>query len=304
MKEGRSLVELAEELLRQDSVKEDLVADTRRLQVVVNDATLRMVVDDVGEYSITDHAHQQIGQHLGIPMRYYRRLMAEAPHLLQKNVNHWLERTPAQRLIRTLDGEMRAFLSNRYRPLDNLDLANAVVPTLTDAGAEVESCQVTPTHLYIKAVMRDVQAEIPPPEGLTGPGYRDSVVVQPGVVISNSEVGEGPLSVQPAVHTLKCLNMAVWAQASLRKRHLGGVLADADEKIWGYISDEARTLTDAAVWAQVRDVTQSALDGPLFRDIVDELTRARTEVITADPVAAVEVIAHSKLDFTHNLEKV
>ena len=294
MKEGRSLVELAKELLRQDNVKEDFVADTRRLQVVVNDDAPRMVIDGVGEYAITGHAHQQIGQHLGIPMRYYRRLMSEAPQLLQANVNHWFEQTPERRLVRTLDGEMRAFLSNRYRPLDNLDLANAILPSLSEAGADVQSCQVTPTRLYIKAVMSGANAEIPPPEGLNGPGYRHAVVVQPGVVISNSEVGEGPLSVQPAVHNLDCLNMAVWAQGALRKHHVGRVMAEVNDEIWKYMSDEARTLNDASVWAQVRDLTNAALGGSLFDDIVAELTRARSEVIPVEPVAAVERIANSR----------
>ena len=294
MKEGLSLVELAEELLRQDSVKEDLVADTRRLKLIAGDGGPRVLVENVGEYEIAEHAHRQIGQRLGIPARYYNKMVGEAPDLLLANVNHWWTEAPERRLIRILDGQMRAFLSDHYRPLDNVHLADAMLPALTEAGAEVQSCKMTSTKMYIKAVMSDVSAEIPPPDGLDGPGYRDPVIVQPGIVVANSEVGAGALTVQPAVHTLRCLNMAVWAQGALRKHHVGRVMAEVNDEIWKYMSDEARTLNDAAFWTQVRDLTRASLQGQLFHDIVARLTRARGEVIEGDPVAAVERIGELK----------
>ena len=295
MKEGLSLVEFAEELLRQDNFKDDFLADTRHLSLIPGDDGERphLLVEDVGEYEITEHAHRQIGQRLGIPAKYYDKMLFGAPDLLMSNVNHWFVESPERRLIRTLDGQMRAFLSDYYRPLDNFHLASAVLPTLNDVGADVQSCQITPTKMYIKAVMSGVQAEIPPPD-IDGPGYRDPVVVQPGIVIANSEVGAGALTVQPAVHTLKCLNLAVWAQGALRKHHVGSRLADVNDQIWRYMSDEARTLNDAAFWTQVRDLTRAALQGQLFDDIVAQLTRARSEVIQGDPVAAVERIGESR----------
>jgi len=38
---------------------------------------------------------------------------------------------PERRMVRTLDGSTRAFLSDRYRPLDNFDLAHEVFHVLT-----------------------------------------------------------------------------------------------------------------------------------------------------------------------------
>ena len=37
--------------------------------------------------------------------KYYERMRSEDPGLLAHNVNTWLERTPAQRMIRVLDGK-------------------------------------------------------------------------------------------------------------------------------------------------------------------------------------------------------
>ena len=49
------------------------------------------------------------------------------PELLAENVNSWFQREPTQRMVRTLDGTVRAFLSNRYRRIDNLDIAEIVL---------------------------------------------------------------------------------------------------------------------------------------------------------------------------------
>lgn len=46
--------------------------------------------------------------------------MDEAPELLAQNLNCWFTKEPAQRMLRTLDGTARAYLSNRYRRIDNL----------------------------------------------------------------------------------------------------------------------------------------------------------------------------------------
>ena len=60
-----------------------------------------------------DVAHRQIAARLEIPAKYYDRMRTEAPQMLAKNVNHWLHAQPETRMIRTLDGNVRAFLSDR-----------------------------------------------------------------------------------------------------------------------------------------------------------------------------------------------
>ena len=59
-------------------------------------------------------------------------MRSDAPALLAHNVNHWFKTQPAERMVRTLDGKARAFLSNRYRRLDNFDLLHAVMPVLAE----------------------------------------------------------------------------------------------------------------------------------------------------------------------------
>ena len=74
------------------------------------------------DFGINPLAHQQIASRLGIPIKYYQRMQAEAPALLDENVNNLLEQTPAKRMVRVMDGNVRAFLSDLYRRLDNYSM--------------------------------------------------------------------------------------------------------------------------------------------------------------------------------------
>ena len=56
----------------------------------------------------------------------------ESPHLLDQNVNEWFSKNPERRMIRVLDGKVRAFLSDRYRRLDNLELCATVLPVINE----------------------------------------------------------------------------------------------------------------------------------------------------------------------------
>jgi hypothetical protein len=134
MKTGRSLTELAKELERQNDAKRDYVANTSAL-VLVDASTLR--VADKGSFSVSDHTHGQVAQHLDIPKKYYDKMRVQAPELLENNVNYWFQEKPAKRLVRTMDGQARAFLSDRYRPYDNWDVAENCLQAFQDANCEV-----------------------------------------------------------------------------------------------------------------------------------------------------------------------
>lgn len=128
MKSGLTIVEMAQQIERQSKLKQDYLLDTRRLQVEPFGSQLYLhTFDDhddplVEPLEINQIAHRQIGTHLKIPAAYYDRMLSDYPELLAENVNSWFQREPTQRMVRTLDGTVRAFLSNRYRRIDNLDM--------------------------------------------------------------------------------------------------------------------------------------------------------------------------------------
>src|SRR4051812_47529426 len=139
MKTGKSLVELARELERQHATKHDFLAPSNHILVRTDPETrgTTMDLDACGAFGVRDTAHEQLAAHAGIPLAYYRRMRQDAPKLFDYSVNHWLSEDTSPRLVRTLDGEARAVLSDRYRPLDNFDLAEAALPVLMERGFEV-----------------------------------------------------------------------------------------------------------------------------------------------------------------------
>ena len=151
MKQGKTLQELGRELQRQRNNRQDFLADTRSLEMESGRAgsILRLTLNGKSsEYGVGEVAHQQIAARLNIPYRYYQKMQNEAPDLLDRNVNTWLVQNPERRMIRVLDNNVRAFLSDRYRRLDNLELCAAVLPVIQEMkGANIESCEVTPTRL-------------------------------------------------------------------------------------------------------------------------------------------------------------
>ena len=49
---------------------------------------------EINRLNLNEISHRQIGQHLGIPAKYYDKMKADYPELLTANVNGWFERNP------------------------------------------------------------------------------------------------------------------------------------------------------------------------------------------------------------------
>ena len=161
MRTGRSIQDTYREIMRQTNAKADYLVNTSRIVMETCDREpmLRVTdnegVDLVEPMDIRPTAHVQIGSYLGIPKKYYDRMQAEEPELLAHNVNTWFRKQPEQRMIRTMDGHARAFLSNRYRRIDNLDIARVTIPIIADIpGARYESCEITDDYLYLTRINR------------------------------------------------------------------------------------------------------------------------------------------------------
>ena len=286
MKQGKTLVELATEIERQAQHKQDFVVKSQVLKLhsgLDGSGHLTLGDDVYGEYRVNDLTHKQIGQHLGIPATYYARLRAEQPGLLDENVNTLLAASAERerRMVRTIDGTARAFLSDRYRRLDNFDLLEAVLPTLMEMpGLEIASCDVTEQKLYLKVTTTRIQAEVKPGD-----------VVQAGLVVANSEVGLGAVSIQPYSVRLVCLNGAVHTDFGTRRNHVGRLVTDTGEDAYRLFAEETLIADDRAFFLKVRDVVRGAMSETVFRRIVGQMREAAGAKLDDDPVQAVEVLS-------------
>jgi hypothetical protein len=282
MKTAKSIIELATEIQRQSESKKDFIVPTQVAQVEINGN--QQISFNGNVYDLTDHALAQIADRIKIPKRYVDYLRAEFPSLLEHNINDLFVKFPEQRMIRTLDGQARAFLSDRYRPLDNMELADAIFPALKAADAEIVSCDITTKKLYVKAILPHISALIP------GGSHFGDDNLNPGVTISNSEIGCGGLTVLPALHDPKCTNICNFVFAKYSKYHLGGK-GSADDQ-YNVFTNETKQLADATVFAQMTDVVKASMGGEVFQKIVDHVKTARGQKIEATQVTKViEVVA-------------
>jgi hypothetical protein len=296
MKSGKTLIELATEIQRRAEAKKDLVTSSARLAMVetnagCGNAGVRLAITGEDSYAINDIAHGQIGEFAGIPAKYYERMKTEAPALLAKNVNHWLSGNPTPRLIRTMDGTVRAMLSDRYRPLENEDLAEAVLPVIQDLGLDIMSCDVTERRLYIKVVDPRVTRELKAAGGAWGDGNHNIIKLRtamPAVTISNSEVGMGALSVLGGLYDGFCSNLASFGERSARKYHAGAKHELVGEELYALLSPETRRVSDQALWMQIRDTVKIAFDRARFDQLVDKVEGTIHDKVE-DPVQVVSL---------------
>lgn len=297
MKTGKTLIELATEIERQKASRQDYIAQTKALSLMPIEPRpggggVSLCGLPLGPIGLNNLAHRQLGDWADVPAKYYDRMRNDAPALLSTNVNHWLGADPAKRMVRVLDGNMRAWLSDSYRPLENADLGEAALPALLSMDVEIISCEITEKRLYIKAVDKRINRDLPTGKHMGDGGHTIFDTVSPAIVISNSEVGCGALAVETAVWTRACTNLAIFAQRSLRKYHIGGRHQIADNLVH-LLSDKTRRLTDAAVWAQVSDVVRGAFDEAKFDASLDEMRGMVDDRIEGDAVKAIDLAART-----------
>lgn len=293
MKAGLSLTDLAKEIERRAAAKKDFVAPVSKLQmrVVGKDEkgrpALRMAGQ--GDLEINKVAHEQLADYAGIPMQYYRRMLEQAPGLLADNVNRWItDKSEERRMVRTMDGTVRAVLSDKFRALENEDLAEAVLPVLLKRDLLIMSCQVTESRLYIKAVDRKIERDVPTGRKIGDGSHVFFDTLSPAITISNSEVGRGSLLIETGIFTKMCTNLATF-ETSLRKFHTGS-RAELSDQVYALLTDKTKRLTDAAVWAQTRDLVEAAFDEAKFKSLTDKLEAAVEDKIPkkADVVEVIE----------------
>ena len=283
MQTGRTLVDMATEIMRQSRSKKDFVAsDALWSMEGIGGRRTTANIGTHGVHGITPIAHGQISNRLNIPKPYYDTMLRQAPELLATNVNHWLSKSDKKRMLRTLDGDLRAVLSDRYRALDNGDLMEAVLPIFNEESLEIKACQVTDSRMYIQALSPQLKGDV-----------KEGDPVQGGIVISNSEVGMGRLNASLWIYRLVCLNGMITG-STFKQVHVGksvsrGVdLSDAQE----FFSDGTRKLADAAFFRQVTDVVKGILSENHFGKMMQELRDSTERKIEGDPVKSIEVLAN------------
>jgi len=267
-----SLTEFAQELERREAAKNDYLVDTRNMSMLPNGETLR--IEEAGEFSINDFAHRQLADRLQIPKKYYDR-MAALPGLRAQNVNQWFDGKPEKRLVRTLDQTARAFLSDRYRPIDNHFIMNAIAPVLYEHNdLQIMSEGLSETHLYLQMKFPKLSGEV-----------KKGDVVQAGITLTNSEVGAGAFNIRSMDWVLACTNGMI-GESLIRKYHVGRRIG-GDTEDYDIFQDDTIKAELESYRLRMRDILKHALSEAEFSNRLVLLRNADSDKIEK-PVGTVE----------------
>lgn len=260
---------------------------------------------------ISDVAHDQFAEKLGIPKPYYQRMLGGQSDLLALNMNRWLQVEPEKRLLRMIapitpeDNQrfaivdakyrLRAFLGATYRPLDNAELIAAVLPTLKEKGAYLKEFSLTDQRLHAKFLtvsrdVKDIVKQYAERFGVTEQEAKSHTmidgkdiswvneVVRMGVYLRNSETGFASLDVSGLVEVLKCLNAFV-ASAQTKQRHVGGKRNGGEDGDLRYISAQTQRLDNAAIFSRVRDTVVAILDEQKQVEQAQQIGKAKATIV-------------------------
>ena len=183
--------------------------------VFVGNGGLKVALAQNGEYGVHRFALNQIAEAAKLPTKFMDSLVGEdwGRSLIAHNLNEVFKHREAKRhLLRTLNGEVRGFLSDSFRRLDSRPLVEAFATRVMKMGAVPYKGIVTDTKISIDAIIPDV--------------YEVAGDVLAFVVhFENSDFGNGAVSVRFGLVRIWCDNLAVFEE-TLRQIHLGKRLAE------------------------------------------------------------------------------
>lgn len=331
--DGAAIAKIAGEIMRQKEAKRDLVYPTSRLSYS-NDGQLvfagsdktfevdgRLYLDwndaeraadeaakadrpativpkgPAGSMPLNPTAAAQLLQRLEVPGLFASSLRRrEFSDVLGNLIRDLIAKQEAKRwLVRTIDGKVRAILSDRYRILDNADLFFCAAEKFGQVGATAWKARLWDDGFELFGVAEHITAEVStdrtfdPGDGWASRWYGKSGDAHNAAVrISNSETGEGGLNVKLACMRRVCANFNVWADG-VAIIHAGKTQEATDGIIR---SDETRQKESELVWLKVGDAISTAFNVEKFRDYMESLNKATTQKL-ADPTTAVENVTEA-----------
>ena len=310
-----TLADLAALLTEQQARKVDIVAPPSALRsrdgMLIISGTEPVLTPDGfdmadGTYRPTAVFDEGISDKLGIHLAYLRKLRSQALDLYDANVNGWLDRAdPSKKfLVRCFRGQdgtgvARALLSDGYKRIDHLDVLTAIMDGVRQAGVDVlvQGCDLTERRMYVRLYSEQVAATAP---ALLA-GYRSpfggaegaaNPVVWGGLVITNSETGDGAAAITPRLVVQVCRNGMTITADTHRAVHLGGKLG---EGVIDWSADTHRKNLEL-ITAKARDAVARFLD-PRYVQRVVAMMEGDAAAPVDRPAEAIELVSQ-QLRFT------
>lgn len=195
----------------------DMVVPTSSITYKYRDGHLEMAVPNGGEaFPLHDFALGQISDKAGLPRKFLEALHEEGTwgqELIAHNLNEvYGHRTSSKHLVRTVNGQVRGFLSDRYLRLDTPLIVEAFSAAAAQYGLVPVEAIAFDTKFSLKAALTQVVEPVP----------GEPIVL--GVSLRNSDFGDGAFELRMFAMRVMCTNMAV-CEDGLRRVHLGSRLS-------------------------------------------------------------------------------
>lgn len=214
-----------------------------------------------------NHALIQVGQRAALPKRYINELTAKealwARTLLAHNLNTLYAHVNNKYLVRTLGTEIRGFLSDKFRRLDSRPIFEAFINQCGVVGAVPVQGYALQTKNALKAILPMVFEPV------------NNEVLAYGVMIANSDYGDGALVIKSFVLRLWCTNYMI-ATDALRQVHLGKRLSENIQ-----FSEETYSLDTAATVSAVNDIMRNLLSPENVNRVLDGVRAANEQKISS-----------------------
>ena len=268
----------------------DYIAPTSALQVQTIDGSTNVILEaehgmPTQSFKANDVAFTQLAENCNIDVRTARRLRDNENYSQEFDalLNKIFQNEPKNKMLRTFDGEqpiLRAVVSDKYKTFDNSDLIQAALPQLigTEADWHVVNGCVTDQKMAIRLKSRVQTGE---------PALGD--LMANGLCLSNSETGNGSVSVSQMYWTLVCLNGMQTANKS-RSTHVTG---SRGSDHWHLLTDETKDLDNRALAARITDIVGSFASRESFDAVLEQMANAHNDVIEnglLNPTAVIDAV--------------
>lgn len=271
MYQHKTIEQLGAELDRQTAAKHDYLVPSSKIEILDKNGV--KLGSRPETFAPTGWYHAQVAKLTDFPQKFYDTVMQENQAEWAALVNARMHSRPAKQLVRTLDGNARAILSNGYFLVEHSDVARAIINAVgTQKGWEIVAGEVTDSRLYLKVLtpqVRDVKS------------LSVNDTVRFGFTITNSEVGMGAYEARHYRHWLRCRNGAI-GESMLRKVHMGQRISGYGDDAEEIFSDRTKNLVYATLMSQTQDLIKH-IASPVFADrAVAKLTDAIERPIVGD----------------------
>jgi hypothetical protein len=244
----------------------DEIVQSQAIQFTNEMGRLVLVGDGNSKRPLHEHALGQVAERASVPMPFVHNLMSKGDWGLQLLAHNfqtlYANGEKKKYLVRSINGQARGFLSDHYRRIDCRPIVESFAKGCEKIGAVPVEGLGGDTRIAIKALLPMVFEP-----------FKDEIIAI-GVVLSNSDFGNGALSIRAFILRLACIN-GVIREEVLRQVHLGGRL---DENM--IFSKKTYELDTKTMCSAVSDIMTGALGPEKVNASIEAVKKASEQKIS------------------------